>query len=71
MVFLILSNKKLAANKDSDLVIALDGDDSAISADLMDEIVDIREYDVPFHVRVSIDLDIFVAHWLVEITILW
>lgn len=23
----------------------------------------IREYDVPYHVRVSIDLDIFVGHW--------
>lgn len=29
----------------------------------MDEILEIREYDVPYHVRVSIDLDIFVGHW--------
>ena len=70
-------NKKLADNKVSDLVMALDGDSDAISADMMDEIVDIREYDVPFHVRVSIDKvprlvpfvpkfsfqQIFVAHW--------
>ncbi|XP_015904688.2 DNA polymerase epsilon catalytic subunit A [Parasteatoda tepidariorum] len=29
----------------------------------IDSIIDIREYDVPFHVRVSIDLKIFVGHW--------
>lgn len=29
----------------------------------VDSIIDIREYDVPFHVRVSIDLKIFVGHW--------
>ena len=29
----------------------------------MDNIVDIREHDVPYHVRVSIDLKIFVGHW--------
>lgn len=28
-----------------------------------DSIVDIREYDVPYHIRVSIDLKIFVGHW--------
>ncbi|KAK3107356.1 hypothetical protein FSP39_012618, partial [Pinctada imbricata] len=28
-----------------------------------DNIVDMREYDVPYHVRVSIDLKIFVGHW--------
>lgn len=60
-------NKKMAETN-SDLVIALDGDDTEVSADLMDEILDIREYDVPFHVRVSIDLDIFVAHWY---TVTW
>ncbi|XP_016378501.1 DNA polymerase epsilon catalytic subunit A-like, partial [Sinocyclocheilus rhinocerous] len=29
----------------------------------LDNIVDMREYDVPYHVRVSIDLKIHVAHW--------
>ena len=29
----------------------------------MDEIVEIREFDVPYHVRVTIDMDIFVGHW--------
>ncbi|KFM68408.1 DNA polymerase epsilon catalytic subunit A, partial [Stegodyphus mimosarum] len=29
----------------------------------IDSIIDVREYDVPFHVRVSIDLKIFVGHW--------
>ena len=29
----------------------------------MDEIVEIREWDVPYHVRVTIDMDIFVGHW--------
>ncbi|XP_052824360.1 DNA polymerase epsilon catalytic subunit A-like [Octopus bimaculoides] len=29
----------------------------------MDNIIDIREHDVPYHVRVSIDLKIFVGHW--------
>lgn len=32
-------------------------------ADQMDNIVDMREYDVPYHVRLSIDLQIHVAHW--------
>ncbi|KAG2471169.1 DPOE1 polymerase, partial [Polypterus senegalus] len=31
--------------------------------DQLDNIVDMREYDVPYHVRVSIDLKIHVAHW--------
>ena len=26
-------------------------------------ILPLREYDVPYHVRVSIDLKIFVGHW--------
>ncbi|KAK7499885.1 hypothetical protein BaRGS_00008976, partial [Batillaria attramentaria] len=41
-------------------------DASALSkkmADQMENIIDIREYDVPYHVRVSIDLKIFVGHW--------
>uniref|UniRef100_A0A674ICI0 DNA polymerase epsilon catalytic subunit n=1 Tax=Terrapene triunguis TaxID=2587831 RepID=A0A674ICI0_9SAUR len=29
----------------------------------MDNIVDMREYDVPYHIRLSIDLKIHVAHW--------
>ncbi|XP_031425753.1 DNA polymerase epsilon catalytic subunit A-like [Clupea harengus] len=32
-------------------------------ADQMDNLVDMREYDVPYHVRLSIDLQIHVAHW--------
>ncbi|CAE1311507.1 POLE [Acanthosepion pharaonis] len=32
-------------------------------AEQMDNIIDIREYDVPYHVRVSTDLKIFVGHW--------
>ncbi|XP_015221455.2 DNA polymerase epsilon catalytic subunit A [Lepisosteus oculatus] len=31
--------------------------------DQLDNIVDMREYDVPYHVRLSIDLKIHVAHW--------
>ncbi|XP_070201892.1 DNA polymerase epsilon catalytic subunit A-like [Littorina saxatilis] len=41
-------------------------DASAVSkkmSDQMENIIDIREYDVPYHVRVSIDLKIFVGHW--------
>ncbi|CAH3120153.1 unnamed protein product [Pocillopora meandrina] len=33
------------------------------STDQMANIIDIREYDVPYHVRVAIDLRIFVGHW--------
>uniref|UniRef100_A0A670JRN3 DNA polymerase epsilon catalytic subunit n=1 Tax=Podarcis muralis TaxID=64176 RepID=A0A670JRN3_PODMU len=33
------------------------------TADQMDNIVDMREYDVPYHIRLSIDLKIHVAHW--------
>lgn len=32
-------------------------------SDQMDNILDIREYDVPFHVRVAIDLKINTGHW--------
>ncbi|XP_019956457.2 DNA polymerase epsilon catalytic subunit A [Paralichthys olivaceus] len=32
-------------------------------SDQLDNIVDMREYDVPYHVRVSINLKIHVAHW--------
>ncbi|XP_029019497.1 DNA polymerase epsilon catalytic subunit A [Betta splendens] len=39
-----------------------DGMSKSIS-DQLDNIVDMREYDVPYHVRVSIDLKIHVAHW--------
>ncbi|XP_014238604.1 DNA polymerase epsilon catalytic subunit A [Trichogramma pretiosum] len=31
--------------------------------DQMDNVIDIREHDVPHHVRVSIDLEIFVGKW--------
>ena len=33
--------------------------------DQMENITDIREYDVPYHVRVAIDLKINVGHWYV------
>ncbi|KAL1460884.1 hypothetical protein WDU94_012822 [Cyamophila willieti] len=33
------------------------------NVDHMDNILDIREYDVPYHVRVSIDLKIFAGSW--------
>ncbi|KAM9360448.1 DNA polymerase epsilon catalytic subunit A [Symphorus nematophorus] len=39
-----------------------DGTLKSIS-DQLDNIVDMREYDVPYHVRLSIDLKIHVAHW--------
>ncbi|EFO95728.1 hypothetical protein CRE_13961 [Caenorhabditis remanei] len=34
-----------------------------IDGDILNQIVDIREYDVPFHMRVSIDEKIFVGLW--------
>ncbi|XP_019718434.1 DNA polymerase epsilon catalytic subunit A [Hippocampus comes] len=39
-----------------------DGTSKSFS-DQLENIVDMREYDVPYHVRVSIDLKIHVAHW--------
>ncbi|KAK3377104.1 hypothetical protein B0T24DRAFT_620464 [Lasiosphaeria ovina] len=54
------------ANTDFDL---FDGDSriderqNATFAEASDFIVDIREYDVPYHVRVMIDLDIRVGKW--------
>ena len=33
------------------------------STDQMENILDIREYDVPYHVRVAIDCKINVGHW--------
>ncbi|XP_065643489.1 DNA polymerase epsilon catalytic subunit A isoform X2 [Hydra vulgaris] len=38
-------------------------DGTSSKTNLMDNILDIREFDVPYHVRVSIDLKIFVGHW--------
>ncbi len=41
-----------------------DGVSSAsVKSNPMENIIDIREYDVPFHVRVSIDKSIFVGTW--------
>uniref|UniRef100_A0A1I7UZR9 DNA polymerase epsilon catalytic subunit n=1 Tax=Caenorhabditis tropicalis TaxID=1561998 RepID=A0A1I7UZR9_9PELO len=37
--------------------------DSQLDGDILNQIVDIREYDVPFHMRVSIDEKIFVGLW--------
>ena len=39
-----------------------DGGHEALQ-DQMELVEDVREYDVPFHVRVSIDLKINVAYW--------
>ncbi|XP_076845905.1 DNA polymerase epsilon catalytic subunit A [Brachyhypopomus gauderio] len=39
-----------------------DGSSKKMS-DQLDNVVDMREYDVPYHVRLSIDLKIHVAHW--------
>ncbi|XP_059611898.1 DNA polymerase epsilon catalytic subunit 1 [Phlebotomus argentipes] len=33
------------------------------NSDLMEFIVDIREYDIPYHVRVCIDLNVFCGNW--------
>ncbi|XP_041470272.1 DNA polymerase epsilon catalytic subunit A-like isoform X2 [Lytechinus variegatus] len=48
----------------------LAGNDSTVGSkggkkinDQMDNILDIREYDVPYHVRVAIDKKIHVGHW--------
>ncbi len=40
-------------------------DDNSLKnkADQLDNIIDIREYDVPYHVRVSIDLKLNVGLW--------
>ncbi|KAI1469300.1 DUF1744-domain-containing protein [Daldinia caldariorum] len=40
-----------------------DGRNNASFADASDYIVDIREYDVPYHVRVMIDMNIRVGKW--------
>ena len=43
-----------------------DGNDlrkPAASADPSEHIVDIREYDVPYHVRVAIDADVRIGKW--------
>ncbi|ESO90687.1 hypothetical protein LOTGIDRAFT_217825 [Lottia gigantea] len=44
----------------------LTGEENSVSkklSDQMENMMDIREYDVPYHVRVSIDKEIFVGHW--------
>ncbi|KAJ8415285.1 hypothetical protein AAFF_G00422650 [Aldrovandia affinis] len=45
------------------VIAAEDDGTSKKMSDQMDNIVDMREYDVPYHVRLSIDLKIHVAHW--------
>ncbi|KAI4239044.1 MAG: hypothetical protein L6R40_005630 [Gallowayella cf. fulva] len=40
-----------------------DGRQTDVGADASDYIVDIREYDVPYHVRVAIDKDIRIGKW--------
>ena len=40
-------------------------DDTRPPADLMDAIIDMREYDVPYYTRVSIDRDVRVGAWYV------
>ncbi|XP_054717403.1 DNA polymerase epsilon catalytic subunit A-like [Uloborus diversus] len=40
-----------------------DADISSKKSDQVDSIMDIKEHDVPYHMRVSIDLKIFVGHW--------
>ncbi|XP_055381319.1 DNA polymerase epsilon catalytic subunit 1 isoform X2 [Condylostylus longicornis] len=43
---------------------AVEGSSSSLlNIDYMEAILDIREYDVPYHVRVSIDLKIFCGQW--------
>ncbi|GFR70989.1 DNA polymerase epsilon catalytic subunit A-like, partial [Elysia marginata] len=66
----VRKNKEREKNKDeytSMLMSHYGGEDAhAVSkkiSDQMENIIDIREYDVPYHVRVSIDLKIFVGHW--------
>ena len=36
-------------------------------ADQLDNIVDMREYDVPYHIRLSIDLKIHVVSGLLDV----
>ncbi|KAJ3603695.1 hypothetical protein NHX12_028439 [Muraenolepis orangiensis] len=45
--------------------VTMEGDDGRYkkNSDQLDNVVDMREYDVPYHVRLSIDLKIHVAHW--------
>jgi DNA polymerase epsilon subunit 1 len=31
--------------------------------DVLETIVDMREYDVPYHVRFAIDMDVRAGHW--------
>ncbi|XP_066459860.1 DNA polymerase epsilon catalytic subunit A [Eleutherodactylus coqui] len=46
----------------SNLATEEEGPSKKIS-DQLENIIDMREYDVPYHVRLSIDLKIHVAHW--------
>ena len=40
-----------------------DGHAAISITDQLDNIIDIREYDVPYHTRVCIDLNVFVGLW--------
>ncbi|XP_052805264.1 DNA polymerase epsilon catalytic subunit A-like [Mya arenaria] len=58
--------KNKANDKSHEVYTSYMDDDDLVSkktVDQMENIVDIREHDVPYHVRVSIDLSLNVGHW--------
>ncbi|KAG1689536.1 DNA polymerase epsilon catalytic subunit A [Nymphon striatum] len=60
-------NEKQSSTYTEMLTSCLQNEDSVKStkkiSEQIENIIDIREYDVPYHVRVSIDLKIFIGHW--------
>jgi len=55
-------------NKRAQLTAAYEdiNDDTKAPADLMEALLDMREYDVPYYTRVSIDRDVRVGSWYVR-----
>ncbi|XP_053408498.1 DNA polymerase epsilon catalytic subunit A-like [Mercenaria mercenaria] len=58
--------KNKERDKSNEIYTSYMDDEDAVSrkiVDQMDNIIDIREHDVPYHVRVSIDRSLNVGHW--------
>ena len=67
---IVENNQKLLAAKDyadDDMAISKEDSEFKASADALSFIIDMREYDVPYTMRASIDLELRVGAWF-EVT---
>eukprot|EP00741_Cyanophora_paradoxa_P006031 tig00000970_g5849.t1 len=60
---LVDKNRKEAASSVAEASALVHGKNLGRRGDAMDQLIDLREYDVPYHVRVAIDCDVRVGYW--------